>query len=522
MPGRRQAFYGGSEKGDAEGADFVFATFDTIRREEHLARFRKDEFDMVVIDEVHRVGENHYQDIIGHFEPSFLLGMSATPDRSDGYDLYGLFDNDIILEIRLPDALEEKMLVPFSYFGIGKITIDGQDRDFEDFSALGPHEMARQIVEKSRYFGYSGDRLRALVFVSGRGSERKGTRKVEEVALALRNLGIRAEGITAATPLRERNARIERLDGPEGAEALDMLVALDVLNEGVDIPNVNQIIMARPTDSPIVFLQQLGRGLRLARGKEYVVVLDFIGNYEKGNYLIPASFTRKMEGHCSLLTMMENPFLPGVSTIQFDKVARERVMRSIAKSKLLGNRRLEEAWEDLSRRIQGKGKDAPRVPSLKDFELLSPYSARFFLDRTGGFRHDNYQEFLHRIRPEDFVEEDFGLPTVNDILKELVKPGLDPRESASEFSFSENIRTIEDLVPGMELPGIVTNITAFGAFVDIGIKQNGLIHVSRMGGGRKRVHDPSEVLKLHQHVIVEVLSVDTERNRIGLGLCSRS
>ena len=127
-----------------------------------------------------------------------------------------------------------------------------------------------------------------------------------------------------------------------------------------------------------------------------------------------------------------------------------------------------------------------------------------------------------RIRPEDFVEEDFGLPTVNDILKELVKPGLDPRESASEFSFSENIRTIEDLVPGMELPGIVTNITAFGAFVDIGIKQNGLIHVSRMGGGRKRVHDPSEVLKLHQHVIVEVLSVDTERNRISLGLCSRS
>lgn len=402
MPGRRQAFYGGSEKGDAEGADFVFATFDTIRKEEHLARFRKDEFDMVVIDEVHRVGENHYQDIIGHFEPSFLLGMSATPDRSDGYDLYGLFDNDIILEIRLPDALEEKMLVPFSYFGIGKITIDGRERDFEDFSALEPEEMARQIVEKSRYFGYSGDRLRALVFVSGRGSERKGARKVEEVALALRKLGIRAEGITAATPLRERNARIERLDGPEGAEALDMLVALDVLNEGVDIPNVNQIIMARPTDSPIVFLQQLGRGLRLARGKEYVVVLDFIGNYEKGNYLIPASFTRKMEGHCSLLTMMENPFLPGVSTIQFDKVARERVMRSIAKSKLLGNRRLEEAWEDLSRRIQGKGKDAPRVPSLKDFEVLSPYSARFFLDRTGGFRHDNYQEFLHRIRPEDF------------------------------------------------------------------------------------------------------------------------
>ena len=123
-----------------------------------------------------------------------------------------------------------------------------------------------------------------------------------------------------------------------------------------------------------------------------------------------------------------------------------------------------------------------------------------------------------RIHPEDFVEKDFGLPTVTDILKELVKPGRDPRETASEFAFSEDIHTIEDLVPGMELPGIVTNITAFGAFVDIGIKHNGLIHVSQMGGGKRRISNPSEVLKLHQHVTVEVLSVDPERERIGLRL----
>ena len=123
-----------------------------------------------------------------------------------------------------------------------------------------------------------------------------------------------------------------------------------------------------------------------------------------------------------------------------------------------------------------------------------------------------------KIRAEDFVEEDFGLPTVNDILKELVKPGRDPRESASEFSFSEDIHSIEDLSVGMELPGIVTNITAFGAFVDIGIKQNGLIHVSQMGSGKNRVHNPSEAVKLHQHVKVQVISVDMDRNRIGLRL----
>lgn len=128
-------------------------------------------------------------------------------------------------------------------------------------------------------------------------------------------------------------------------------------------------------------------------------------------------------------------------------------------------------------------------------------------------------ELCSKLHAEDFIEQDFGLPTIHDILKELVKPGRDPRESAAEFSFSEDIHTIDDLAAGMELPGIVTNITAFGAFVDIGIKQNGLIHVSQMGKGR-RVDNPAAVLKLHQHVTVEVLSVDTDRNRISLRLKS--
>ena len=109
-----------------------------------------------------------------------------------------------------------------------------------------------------------------------------------------------------------------------------------------------------------------------------------------------------------------------------------------------------------------------------------------------------------------------GLPTINDIIAELRKPGLDPRESAQEFEFAHDIKTIEDLKTGMELPGIVTNVTAFGAFVDIGIKQNGLIHASQMGV--KGMADPSKILKLRQHVKVTVLSVDLDRGRIGLRL----
>lgn len=119
------------------------------------------------------------------------------------------------------------------------------------------------------------------------------------------------------------------------------------------------------------------------------------------------------------------------------------------------------------------------------------------------------EELIKKIDPSAYVEGEFGLPTINDILKELAKPGRDPRQSAQEFSFAEDIHEIDDLKPGMELPGIVTNVTAFGAFVDIGIYENGLIHVSQMRGQK---------VKLHQKVTVSVLDVDLDRKRISLRL----
>ena len=125
-------------------------------------------------------------------------------------------------------------------------------------------------------------------------------------------------------------------------------------------------------------------------------------------------------------------------------------------------------------------------------------------------------ELCSKIEPSKYVSGDFGLPTVNDIINELKKPGRDPRESAQEFEFAHDIKSIEDLNVGMELPGIITNITAFGAFVDVGIKQNGLIHASQMGV--KGMADPSKVVRLHQQVKVTVVSVDLERGRIGLRL----
>ncbi len=127
-------------------------------------------------------------------------------------------------------------------------------------------------------------------------------------------------------------------------------------------------------------------------------------------------------------------------------------------------------------------------------------------------------ELCSKIHADDFVSGSAGLPTINDILKELAKPGLDPREQASEFAFADDVHSIEDLKTGMELPGIVTNITNFGAFVDIGLHENGLIHVSKMG---PRGTDPSKVVKLHQQLTVRVLDVDLDRKRIALGLAGK-
>ena len=189
-----------------------------------------------------------------------------------------------------------------------------------------------------------------------------------------------------------------------------------------------------------------------------------------------------------------------------------RSRRELLKVKRLGDK----AFEQCAGFLRIPGADNPL-----DNSAVHP-EAYHIVEKMAGSLHVKTSELVanadlcSKINPSDFVEGDFGLPTINDIIKELVKPGRDPRESAKEFEYASDIRTIEDLKSGMELPGIVTNITAFGAFVDIGIKQNGLIHVSQMGV--KGLHDPSRVLKLNQQIKVSVLGVDLDRNRISLRL----
>lgn len=268
--------------GNAKNTDtkYLFATVQTLSKAENLNQFKRDEFDYILIDEAHHVGSKIYGKLLDYFTPDFLLGMTATPERSDDKNIYELFDYNVPYEIRLQEALEEEMLVPFHYIGVSDYTYNGEVIDDNtNLKYLVSEERVKYVVEQSKYYGYDGDVLHGLVFVSRK-------EEADEIAKLLTKNGYPSQMLSGEDSQEQREQAIEKLKNGE----LTYLVTVDIFNEGIDIPFINQVIMMRKTESVIVFVQQLGRGLRKAQGKEYLTVIDFIGNY-KNNYLIPVALT---------------------------------------------------------------------------------------------------------------------------------------------------------------------------------------------------------------------------------------
>jgi superfamily II DNA or RNA helicase len=198
--------------------------------------------------------------------------MTATPERTDGHDIFKYFDYNIAYEIRLHKALEEEMLSPFHYYGVTDISVNGQIIDDNAaFDSLTSNERLDKIIEKSSFYGCDSGEVRGLVFCS----------KVEEckiLAAEFTKRGLPSIYLSGENTEEERSNAIEQLESDNKEEKIQYIFSVDIFNEGVDIPRVNQIIMLRPTQSAIIFVQQLGRGLRKTDGKEYLTVIDFIGN----------------------------------------------------------------------------------------------------------------------------------------------------------------------------------------------------------------------------------------------------
>ena len=367
--------------------DFIFSTNLTISNSQNLNKFSPDFFDYIIIDETHRAGASTYQKIINYFSPKFLLGMTASPERTDGFDIFKLFDHNIAYEIRLQKAMEEELVVPFHYFGITDLNINGEIIDEKsDFNKLICDERVERILDISDKYGCDDNIIRGIVFCS---------RKEEAYQLANKfNLkGRKSITLTGSQSEDERENAIQQLESDNLEEKLEFIFAVDIFNEGIDIPRINQIIMLRPTQSNIIFIQQLGRGLRRFEKKEYLTVIDFIGNYQN-NFLIPVALfgdTSYNKDNLRKLLSAGSAHIPGASTVNFDEISKKKIFESISNANLQTKRELINDYRIMKYKLG-------RYPMMMDFFNNNARDPIQFVKHS-----KSYIEFLN------MVEDDFQI-----------------------------------------------------------------------------------------------------------------
>lgn len=287
LPDRSIGFLKGDDK--RPDADLLFASVHTLARAAHLRGFAPEHFDYVVIDEFHHAAASSYRKLLAHFAPAFLLGLTATPDRMDGAALLELCDDNPVARVGLVEGIARGLLVPFRYHGV---------RDEIDFAAIpwrsgrfdlaaltaaaATRERAAQALRE--YRRHAPGRRRALVFCCSQAH-------ADFIAAYFCEHGVAAAAVHTGPSSKPRAASLAALR--QGT--LEAIVAVDIFNEGLDLPDVDTILMLRPTESPVVFLQQLGRGLRVAAGKQALCVVDFIGNHR--SFLAKPQALLALTGH---------------------------------------------------------------------------------------------------------------------------------------------------------------------------------------------------------------------------------
>jgi superfamily II DNA or RNA helicase/HKD family nuclease len=265
----RLGHYTGAEK--TLDADVLFASIQTLGQQVHLDNFRRDQFDYVVVDEFHHAAATTYRRLLTHFQPKFLLGLTATPERTDGGDLLALCQENLVYRCDLTEGIRRQLLSPFHYFGVPDevdySNIPWRSTRFDEAAltaAVATTKRAENIFDQfSKRAG-----LRVLGFCCSQ-------RHAEFMRDFFRERGVAAAAVHSGEGSDPRSASLEMLESGE----LRIVFAVDMFNEGVDLPLVDTVMMLRPTESEIVWLQQLGRGLRRTIGKARLVVIDYIGNH---------------------------------------------------------------------------------------------------------------------------------------------------------------------------------------------------------------------------------------------------
>ena len=386
-------------------ADYIFATIQTMSKYYH--QYHQEEFEYLIIDEAHHATAESYQSILNYFKPKFTLGMTATPERSDNHSIFDLFDNNFGLEVRLHEALEDHIVIPFHYFGITDIEgVDLSDVDIDDIhevtKRLKVNERVDFIIEKMQFYGHDGKKRRCIGFCASREHAKYMAEEFNKRGLPSIHLG--GENNTST-----REHYIQQLEDPN--HQLQFIFTVDIFNEGVDIPSINTVLMLRPTNSPIVFIQQLGRGLRKHEEKEFLTVLDFIGNHNKAFLIAIALNGRKYYDKESLKVAIATDFanIPGATHIQMDKISKERILAQIDKENFNSMKYLKEEYNEFKKLNSG------RIPSLIDYLKYdgAPDPIKFIS------KSKSYLHFISKVEKDDYSKKLLSNKVFEDTLKSL-------------------------------------------------------------------------------------------------------
>jgi superfamily II DNA or RNA helicase len=380
--------------GEAEenvvGCDVLFASKDTLRQSDVLKRFGREDFRYVVVDEVHHGQSPSYKDILEYFAPHFMLGMTATPDRTDRKDIFELFDYNKVLEVTLQEAIEEGYLVPYTYFGLV---------DDVDYSRIR-FQNNRYRVDDLERFLIIPERNEAILREyqeKGNGDKAIGfccsVKHANRMAEFFNAHGVTAASITSETP--DRDAQIAAFRDNK----INVVFTVDLFNEGMDFPNVRVLLFLRPTESKTVFVQQLGRGLRLCVGKDRVTILDFIGNYKRANqirkWLAKASkkIAENVDGRRN--RKIEYTYATGCK-VTFDPTVEEILDRQDESEIEVTKEDLKEAYFLLAEKIG-------RKPSQDDLNTNGQFKARDYVKIFG-----TWLKFLQEIG--EYTEASYHYP----------------------------------------------------------------------------------------------------------------
>lgn len=389
---RTYGFYTGNEK--SLEADFIFATSNMLGR--HLDTFKKDEFDYIIYDEVHHIVATTGKKIFEYFEPEFILGLTATPERMDNQDISSLFDQNVPFELRLRDAINNDLVVPFHYYGIRDQLVDYSSKDkmtiAKNIANQNNIEFIKSQIEKHRK---PDEKLKCIAFCTN----------IQSCKIMAEELYEEGYHTISLTGINDTGMRIKAFkDLQNENELLEIICTVDILNEGVDIPGVNMVLFLRPTESQTIFIQQLGRGLRKYPGKNYVTVLDFIGNnYDRAVQIAMALGTLGKTTYMEkayLKEMIRTDFdsldIPEVK-IEFDDLSKEEIINFIDKTNFNSRVFLEKDYKNFKSYINNGS-----YPTHMDFlnSDISPNLIRIIKSTFNGSKNKSYYNFLKKINED--------------------------------------------------------------------------------------------------------------------------